>query len=355
MKLKLLLPLAIGLLLLHMGASAQDGDIIKLGFDARADWVHESLNGDKVDPNSGFKGKYFNIRLDGHISSKFDFSYRQRLNRPNKSDSFFDATDWLWLRYQPTNNWAISAGKQVVLIGGWEYDRSPIDLYFCSEFWNNISCYQWGASVTYTSDKGNNSLTFQACQSPFDTPDNDLYAYNLMWNVKSGCYTGIHTLNASEFANGNYIYYVALGNRFNWGDAALEVDYMERISSGNSLFDNFSVMGEFSYLIAKRVNIFAKATYDKCSYGYTSGKDFTIYPGTEITRLGGGVEYYPLGGRGDRSVRIHAVYSYTIGNNTNPAGTALDEQSIFTIGATWKVDILKIAKKLFGRNGKSQQ
>ncbi|MBQ8307567.1 MAG: porin [Alistipes sp.] len=333
-----------------LAAQEVESDLFKLGLEMRADWVLEELEGHKVDAASGFKGRYLNLQLDGRISPKFTYSWRQRLNRIPKSESFFNATDWVWINYQPTKNWGINAGKQVVWIGGWEYDRSPIDLYFCSEFWNNINCYQFGASVTYTTNDAKDYITLQACQSPFDTPETDLYAFNLLWGGTHGCYKAIHSINASQYADGKYIFYLALGNQFQWGDARLQIDYMERNTDTEDLFENFSLMGEFSYLIADRVNLFVKATYDKCDDGFLAGADQTIFPGTELTRVGGGVEYYPLGGRGDRSVRLHAAYAYTIGNNENPAGALIDSQSFLTIGATWRIDILKIAKKLLTRH-----
>lgn len=326
--------------------SAQESDLFKLVVETRFDYQHDMLDGAKRDDASGFKGKYFNLCLDGRISEKFDFSYRQRLNRAHKDESFFDATDWLWLNYQPTQHWGISAGKQVVMIGGFEYDRSPIDLYFCSEFWHHIGCYQFGASVTYTSGRGNDKIIFQACQSPFDTKESDLYAFNLLWSAKHGCYTALHSFNAMEFSKGHYIYYVALGNSFQFGDARLQLDLTDRSTNGSAFLKDYTLVGEFSYLIADRVNLFVKATYDKASDDFVPGADLTLYPGSELTRIGGGVEYYPLGGRGDRSVRLHAAYAHSMGTNTHPEGALLDQNSLLTVGLTWRVDVLKIAKKL---------
>ncbi len=326
--------------------SAQESDLFKLTIETRFDYQYDALDGDKMDESTGFRGKNFNLCLDGRISPKFNFSYRQRLNRAHKDENFFDATDWLWLNYQPTKNWGISAGKQVVMIGGYEYDRSPIDLYFCSEFWHHISCYQFGASVTYTTNKSADKIIFQATQSPFDTKQDDLYAFNLFWTGTHGCYTALHSVNASEFSKGHYIYYISLGNQFRWGDACLQVDLMDRSANGSAFLKNYTVVGEFSYLIADRVNLFVKATYDKCDDDFVPGADATLFPGSELTRFGGGVEYYPLGGRGDRSVRLHAAYAHTLGENTNPAGALIDQDSFLTVGLTWRVDILKIAKKL---------
>jgi hypothetical protein len=110
------------------------------------------------------------------------------------------------------------------------------------------------------------------------------------------------------------------------------------------LFDNFSIMGEASYLIADRVNIFAKATYDKI--GNSSIIASGLVPGTELTRVGGGVEYYPLGGEGNRNVRLHAAYAHTFGVNTNIDGTAKNNLGYLTVGLTWKIDLLSAAERL---------
>jgi hypothetical protein len=169
-----------------------------------------------------------------------------------------------------------------------------------------------------------------------------------------------------QYAPGKYDKYIALGNQFKFGDATIQLDLMNRGTSLRDLcFDNFSVMGEFSYLVADRVNVFAKATYDKIGDSAVAASG--LIPGTELTRVGGGVEYYPLGGKGNRDIRLHAAYSYTLGVNTNfqPSdacdchkydengqvinvfkGTAQNKLGYFTIGLTWKIDVIEGVKNL---------
>ena len=325
----------------------RDNEIFKVGIEARFDYLNQAVAGVHSDAGSGFKVRYFNLRLDGQISPKFSYSWRQRFNRANSISEFAQNTDWLHLTYKPTQNWAISAGKQVLMIGGWEYDRAPMDLYFCSEFWNNVNCYQIGASVAYTTNAGNDTILFQACQSPYDTTNGgvDYYAYNLYWSGSHGCYTALYSLNFMQYAPGKFDKYIALGNQFKFGDATIQIDLMNRGPKVKDLlFDNFSIMGEVSYLIADRVNLFAKATYDKI--GDSSISASGLIPGTEITRVGGGVEYYPMGGQGNRDVRLHAAYGYNFGTNTNPDGTALDKGSYFTVGLTWRIDVMQAVTKL---------
>ena len=329
-------------------AQAQEqNEIFKLGVEARFDWLNQTLDGNKVDAGSGFKVRYFNLRMDGQISPKFSYSWRQRFNRANSISEFAQNTDWLHLTYKPTENWAISAGKQVLMIGGWEYDRAPIELYFCSEFWNNVNCYQIGASVAYTTNSGNDTILFQACQSPYDTTLSsvDYYAYNLYWSGSHGCFTALYSLNFMQYAPGKYDKYIALGNQFKFGDATIQLDLMNRGPKGKDLlFDNFSIMGEFSYMIANQVNVFAKATYDKI--GNSSVLASGLVPGTELTRVGGGVEYYPMG---NRNVRLHAAYAHTFGVNTNIDGTALNKLGYLTVGLTWKIDIMSAAERFVNK------
>ena len=341
----------LGVTTLHAQEEARDvNEIFKLGVEARFDYLNQALDGEQLYDASGLAVRYINLRLDGSIGKQFTYSWRQRLNKMYSAQAFVDNMDWLHITYRPTANWAISAGKQVVMIGGWEYDRAPIDLYFCSEFWNNVSCYQFGASVAFTTNKGNDTILFQACQSPYnnailnyDEDGNklgDLYAYNLYWTGSHGCFTALYSFNLVQYAPGKYDKYIALGNQFKFGDAQIQLDLMNRGPKAKDLlFDNFSIMAEFAYLIANRVNVFAKATYDKI--GESSIISSGLIPGTEITRVGGGVEYYPLGGRGNRDLRLHAAYAYNFGDNTNPDGTANGKGSYLTVGLTWKINVVE--------------
>ena len=327
----------------------KDNEIFRLGVESRFDYIREALDGDEIYDASGFKARYFNLRMDGQIAPKFTYSWRQRFSRPNADASFVNSTDWLHLTYRPDANWAISAGKQVVLIGGWEYDRAPIDIYYCSEYWNNVNCFALGASVAYTTNKGNETFTFQICQSPYDKMSNnfddgdklgDLYAYNLYYMGSHGSYTALHSVNFSAYAPGKYAAYVVLGNQFKSGNATLQFDIMNRgISAEELLFKNFSIMTEFSYLFGERVNAFAKVTYDKVGDDYTPG--LFVYPNTDIKRIGGGIEFYPMGHLGNRDVRLHAAYVYNMGKNGNLGGVAQDKGSFFTFGLTWRIDALQ--------------
>lgn len=328
-----------------LGGMAQENKALNLQVETRIDYQREYLDGDAVDANSGFKGKYLNVILNGTINDHWSYSYRQRLNKAHADASFFDATDWIHLTYKANDNWSFNAGKQVVGIGGYEYDRAPIDLYFCSEYWNNIPCYQLGVSATYTTHKGNDSFVAQVCQSPFDFNDEDLYAYNLMWYGSHGWFNSIWSVNAQEFAPGKFIYYLALGNEFRFGNAKLQLDFMNRATDDHTFFlKNYSIMGELSCMVNPKLNLFGRMTFDVNKTN--SVGDFCVLPGTDLTRFGAGMEYYPLP-NGNRNIRFHLYACHTIGKNGNPSGTALPDQTYVDLGVKFKVDVLSLTNKIF--------
>lgn len=325
--------------------AAQENEIVNLRIETRLDYTQEYLQEEKVNGNSGFKGKYLNIRMDGTVAEGLTYSYRQRLNKPNKDASFFDATDWITVTYEK-NNWGISAGKQVVGIGGFEYDGAPIDLYFCSEYWNNIPCYKIGVSGSYTTDDTKDKFMFQICESPFRTNalnimNKEMFAYNAMWYGSHDMFSSIWSVNMIEYLPGKFINYIALGNRFTFGDFTLDLDIMNRaVTAGDFFGKDMSVMGKFQWSPSPRLNIFAKVTHD-FNNSDESG-DWCVLPGTRITRVGGGLEYFPFKKTSD--LRLHINCCYTDGVNSSPSGALQPQQTIVDAGITWKMNLLNIKR-----------
>lgn len=319
-----------------------DENILNLRIETRLDWQGNWQDGNTVKGNTGFEGKYLNLRLDGNITSNLSYSWRQRFNKPHKDASYFDATDWIYLNYN-IDSWSFAGGKQVVAIGGWEYDRAPIDLYGCGVFWNNIPCYQIGGSVGYNvtpSDK----LTFQFCQSSFHTSENrNMYSYNVMWNGSHGCFDAIYSANLIEYAPGRYINYLALGNKFTFDKFTLELDLMNRASSHQTFFfKDMSIMGELKFRPADKWNVFAKATYDVNKSG--TDADVTVLNGTELKMVGAGVEFMPFV-NARHIVRFHATGFYSWGHNANSADLMQSKTFFANVGVTWYMNLLSLKRK----------
>lgn len=76
--------------------------------------------------------------------------------------------DYLYFDWQINSNWSVRAGKDVIAIGGFEYDDWDwdVDYDMASSYWNDNSAYQWGVSGAWTNDSENTTFRLQAVSSP---------------------------------------------------------------------------------------------------------------------------------------------------------------------------------------------
>lgn len=316
-----------------------DASKISIKFDARFDGgynMYKNSGNTKTDDKFGFAGKYFKLLVDGNISDRFSYSFRHRLylDNGNTPKEFFGTTDWLYLKYRIDDNFFISAGKEVVNIGGYEYDRAPIDVYFWSDFWNNVNPYQSGVTVGYTTPDNNHTVKLQVTNSPFSSKAFEgIFAYNAIWYGNIGCFAPIYSVNLIEYEKGHFINYISLGNRLTFGNLVWEVDYMNRASSEQkNFFADFSVLSRIAYTINEKFMIFAKGGYDQnkaqdADAGFIY--DRYVLPGVKYAYYGLGAEYYPIK-KLKNTLRIHA-YWYT--NNSEPS------MQSFNIGLRWRMNV----------------
>ena len=165
-------------LLLSIGSSAQVR-IDQLYFDTRTTFHQEVADGQY---NSQFTGDHFNLNIRGQLTDKLDFRVRQRLNKKVFDErNMFNATDFLYLRWQATPKLSFTVGKNALYIGGYEFDAVPIDVYYYSNFCNNLyQGFSFGVNAEYEFLPGQ-TLAFQFCNSPLSLGFQNLYAYNLEW------------------------------------------------------------------------------------------------------------------------------------------------------------------------------
>lgn len=312
----------------------QDGNV-SLKFDARADYNYKKIK--NTEDKAGFHGRNLNLMLDGKINSMFEYHLRQRLNVPiGNIEGLLDATDWAYLTYHINDNFSLSAGKQVVAIGGFEYDYAPIDGYFLSAFCNNIPCYEVGLSLGFKDNSGKHSLQFQISNSPFITTAFDnMYSYNFLWNGNFDFFKTLYSVNMIEYKKGDFINYIALGNRFDIGNLSLELDYTNRYHGNqDNFFDDFSVVAQLKYSINNSWNLFIKGGYDQ-NKAQEAGVpehlrwDVCVVPGTEYTFGGAGFEFFPL--KNKKDIRIHG---YVASSDAEPT------EFTFNLGLTWKMQVL---------------
>ncbi len=324
-------------------------DLISVGARARFDW-QETFEDNALDrAESGFEAKYLLVRLDGRITEGLTYSWRQRLNRIPRDANFFDQTDWLYITYV-THGLHLSAGKQTVLIGGYEYDRNPSNVFGWSTFVGNIAPFQMGASIGYELSS-RDLLTFQVSESPFYTPEaRNRYALNLYWQGQHGPWSTLWSLN---FLQGGghwhpWMNYIALGNRFDVGKAWLELDLMSRSPVSDWAFcKNTSVVANLGYDFNRRWTASVKFSWDRNDQklaqldggpAYGMWEWMPVQHGTDIKMLGAVCEFYPYRKeRGD--VRLHAAIFHSWGKNTDRAEFFRNKTLYIDAGLTFDLNL----------------
>ena len=308
-----------------------------LNLDTRADFTYENyLNNDSA--AHGFQGKYLRFRLDGNITDRFSYHLRQRINTPNIgfANTFFQGTDWAYLNWNLTDRLYLSAGKQVVAIGGWEYDSDPIDIYYGTEFWNHVCCYEMGFSVNFQDRSKKHLIILQMTNSPFISSSMEgIYSYNLMWYGDFNVLKTAYSVNMIEYRPGSYINYISLGNKIKYDILEMYVDVQNRASFEQDHFfgQDFTALIGAGVDIGDRWIVFAKAGYDyNKAQAHTTPDPYDQYvaPGCRVDFESVGFEYYPMGRQ--RNLRLHLC-----GSHTNTDG---ENNFQANLGLTWKVDLL---------------
>ncbi len=298
---------------------------LKIDSEVRADHTSEV----------GFTGNSLNLSIQGRLSDDVTFHYKQRFNKVNSINRFFNATDWIYLTFRADDFWSFSAGKQVVALGGMEYNTAPVNMYFNSLWWSDMPCYEFGVSGSYTFASKNDVLTLQVCRSPYSSEEKS-YAFNFQSVNNHDWYSGIHSLSVMQCTSGDLIGILATGNEFRFGRSAVQADLTLRYADDHcDLISDYTLGCKFTQHFTDEISGFVKAVYDE--NGSLSMMDSVVGMDTRICSGGLGVEYYP--GRFDRNIRLHAVLYHKSGTVNYYAGetSAVAEYKldVLNIGITW--------------------
>ena len=286
-------------------------DHLKLEFRTDFDCFSQNDN-----LKSGFSGRYLNFVIDGKINDRLFYAYRQRINKVQNFSNFFDATDCLYLGFHITENLSITAGKEVVAMGGIEYDLAPIDVYFHSLFWDNFNCYRFGTDLVYTTKDKSNIFTFQFTNSPYSTDVYDaLYNYSIHWRANFKHFGPVCSVNMYEYKKGSFLNVIALGTSYKFGPVKGYLDFANRAHGDQEsfFFKDITVIARLGYnFLDNNLQIYIKGGCDMndaqpIDVNYAHIYDFTVLPGSDVKFYGGGFEYYPLKGKND--LRIHAFFA----------------------------------------------
>ena len=311
---------------------------------------------------AGFGGDGLYLNIDGKISKNLSYSLCQRFfSSQGDDDSAFDNTDWLTLSYE-VGSFSFTAGKDVVMVGSFEYDAYDIDSYFDmnSMFYNTFGCYQWGVKAAWTPSE-ERSIALQVTNSPFSfyPREDNLYAYNLAWSDGWDCYSSLWSVNMFEYEHGKFVKCIALGNMFYIGNLSLGLDCIALDANlKDRVDDQLTINFMPSYEFGNKFRLFGKLGWERVGedlpYDFTgeylSAEDMALANEENIYTLpaflvagqdywfyGAGFEYFPI--KDNDSVRLHAVWASN--NFTN--------RHSINVGLTWKFDVVGAIKHVVNR------
>ena len=310
---------------------AQVMQVDEVSIDTRATFHQQTTDGAY---DSHFQGDYLNLHVKGHIVDNLSFRIRQRLNKKIDEKNPFNATDFLWIKWQATPHWGFTAGKHPIAVGGYEIDSAPIDVYYYGAFSNRLyQYYAFGVSATYTPAPGQD-IQVQFCPSPISPGTQDAYSYNLYWNGHIGSrWLTTWSYNLVEDELHRKMNWFVFGNKFPLGKLVIDVDFINRAAFGQRrfFFSDWTLIGK-AILSLGKWNLCTKIGYERNDAANVApdgvSYDLVLPAGNDYFYGGAGVEFFPLG---NENLRLHAVYFRDNHDKINN----------FDLGITWRFAIYK--------------
>ena len=282
-----------------------------------------------------FGGDGFYLNIDGKISPNFSYSVSHCFAKPEGTDApGFGNTNWLNLTYEH-DNFYITAGKEDIKVGSFEYDAYDLDSYseMNSLFWNTFSAWQWGLSAGVYPTEGQTFIV-QCTNSPFSTYEKpNLFAYALAWRGEWEQYESYWSANLWEYADEEYVASLNLGNRFHAGNFKFDLDCSARTIELMDIFAwdlnaDFTASYEWDWGRAFGKVGCERVTTDILEYGWNGKNVF----------YGLGAEFFPI--KDNKDVRFHAIWA---------SNTHLTKSHYINLGLTWKINMTRAGKKLFNK------
>ena len=292
-------------------------------FDAEFNYGENGFN------QGRFYMRQFRIEATGHVTDWLWYRWRQRLNRHNNGNGMIDnmpeSIDYAAIGVKFNEHLSLFAGKQGVAYGGFEYDENPINIYQYSNMIDYMNNFMTGVTLTYDFNP-NQQLAFQILDSRNKSQE-DTYGvglptsrltlvYTLNWNANmcDSKWQTRYSASVMEEVHGKYMYYLALGNQFNFSEKCnMYFDIMsslEQVDRKGIITDLCGGMGNFydhrafntmynsfvakvNYRFLPKWNFFAKGMYDMSSVVKSEG---ILSKGNYASTVSyiGGIEYYPM-------------------------------------------------------------
>ena len=358
-------------------AEVHSRDSVDMDFEMRGSFRAESLA--KGDMSYGFRVDRFRWNVEGTVGNKVGWRFRQSFkpdSRLNTLDNILSTVDYAYVRWSPSHKLSLTAGKQMLAFGGYEFQASSIYVIEFSDFWGTFGAYQAGIPAGLDLGHGQ-ELLFQVSNLK-GLNDAEYYYGGFPAGLKPSSFPAICTVNW----NGSFLEKKNLGFRYSasWGSQAggrsLQVisggqtyrnslfgTYLDFVYSRQGLDFNsilsrsaalsgagkvtlenaeyFSAIGYVHFFISKSFSAFAKGVLE---FGGISGKSGGIL--SDICRVSQNaqacVEYMPTKDRDTFRLFLH--YNYYHASPYGDGGLALGfvprNEHRLSLGVIFTVNVL---------------
>lgn len=200
--------------------------LVDTRFDYQANW-----HGSELDQSS-LKTNCLKLWLVGDITPKIHFRVRQNLNKTGDvlRDGFSSATDQAWVAFDIDDQWTITAGKQSVQYGTFEYDYSGADIYLPTMIYGDIEDFKAGVNISYLIEKQTLNLQIvnsDATQYASDKEKKKAMGANLLWvgNLMDGKIRTRWGYGAFQHDDKKFYNWVTIGTQVNINKFIAELDF----------------------------------------------------------------------------------------------------------------------------------
>lgn len=319
----------------------------------------------------------YRVKLEmlGSFHEDFSYHFRQSYNKyshPHTLDNLASLIEYAVVHWKMNHRFTLSAGKQDLALGGYEYYVNAIKVREYSEFNDYIPCYQ--ASLTGRLNVGTTQELVLQVANLRGGSDEDTYVYGRPAGVEPAKAPVLSTLNWNGYfadkaiqlryaaswgqqAKGSNLCYLTAGNIYEKGPVVAYLDLMysrEGLDSkgilsnlqGRSIeqpvtaqnVEYFSAIANFDYRIHPNWNVYVKGAYETASVYKANG---VFEKGHYRTAWSGQacVEYFPMH-NSELLIFAHFLYKgYSLTDRARAIGGTCADRQRFSIGLVYSIPI----------------
>ena len=331
---------------------------------------------------AAFRFNQVKLEANGEVNDRLFYWYRQNLNQGNEAlslENLPESIEYALIGYRLTDKLTITAGKQDVAWGGFEYDLNPLDIYEYSDMNEYLNCYFTGVTLGYeltpsqelriqVTDNRLGSLEEAYGTLPEGTrkPTAPLF-YTLNWNSSylDETLNLRYSITASEQAKNKWMYMAWAGHQIEVGlfNAYFDVMYTRGaldplgiLSEGYTPeekgeddaeatsypcalnADYLSLVAEANYRFHPKWNLFTKGMYETASI-YKSTEQWVSGKYRTAWGYQAGVEFYPMADENLHIFLMGAGRTYNLTEKAKSIGASIDNTARLTVGFIYSLPL----------------